>query len=81
MAGLLRAERVWVEAFTGLRNDQFGRLLRVVRARGGGGCGWGRPWRLPLAERVLLVAIYYRTNLTTRQLAPLFGVSPAPSAG
>lgn len=39
--------------------------------------GWGRPWRLPLAERVLLVAVYYRTNLTMRQLAPLFGVSPA----
>jgi hypothetical protein len=30
-----------------------------------------------LAERVLLVAVYYRTNLTMRQLAPLFGVSPA----
>lgn len=37
----------------------------------------GRPWCLPLAERVLLVAVYYRTNLTMRQLAPLFGVSPA----
>jgi hypothetical protein len=30
-----------------------------------------------LAERVLLVAVYYRTNLTMRQFAPLFGVSPA----
>lgn len=27
--------------------------------------------------RVLLVAVYYRTNLTMRQLAPLFGISPA----
>jgi hypothetical protein len=26
---------------------------------------------------VLLVAVYYRTNLTMRQLAPLFGISPA----
>jgi hypothetical protein len=26
---------------------------------------------------VLLVAVYYRTNLTMRQLAPLFGCSPA----
>ncbi len=68
---------MWVETFTGLRVDQFGRLLRAVRERGGEGCGWGRPWRLPLAERVLLVAVYYRTNLTMRQLAPLFGVSPA----
>lgn len=35
----------------------------------------GRPWSLPLAERVLIVAVYYRTNLTMRQLGPLFGVS------
>ncbi|MFD9502815.1 transposase family protein [Streptomyces sp. NPDC060035] len=31
--------------------------------------------------RVLLVAEYYRTNLTMRQLAPLLGVSPARCAG
>jgi Helix-turn-helix of DDE superfamily endonuclease len=30
-----------------------------------------------LADRVLLVATYYRTNLTMRQLAPLFGVKTA----
>ncbi len=35
----------------------------------------GRPWSLPLEDRVLLVAAYWRTNLTLRQLAPLFGVS------
>ncbi|MGW7277464.1 transposase family protein [Streptomyces sp. NPDC054844] len=29
------------------------------------------------AEQVLLVAVYYRTNLTMPRLAPLFGVSPA----
>jgi hypothetical protein len=57
--------------------DRFERLLRVVRERGGNGPGGGRPWCLPLAERVLLVAVYYRTNLTMRQLAPLFGISPA----
>jgi hypothetical protein len=50
-----------VETFTGLRIDQFGRLLNALRERGGEGCGW-RPWRLPLAERVLLVAVYYRTR-------------------
>lgn len=77
MGGVLRAERVWVETFTGLRVEQFGRLLRVVRERGGEGPRLGRPWCLPLAERVLLMAVYYRTNLTMRQLAPLFGVSPA----
>jgi hypothetical protein len=30
---------------------------------------------LSLADRVLLVAVYYRTNLTYRQIALLFGVS------
>jgi hypothetical protein len=34
----------------------------------------GQPWSLPLEDRVLLVAAYWRTNLTLRQLAPLFGV-------
>jgi hypothetical protein len=37
----------------------------------------GRQWSLPLVDRVLLVAAYYRTNLTMRQLAPLFGVKTA----
>ncbi|GCD32335.1 hypothetical protein OEIGOIKO_00047 [Streptomyces chrestomyceticus JCM 4735] len=66
-----------METFTGLRVDQFGRLLKAVRERGGEGCGRGRPWRLPLTERVLLMAVYYRTNLTMRQLPPLFGISSA----
>ncbi|MDQ8708404.1 transposase family protein [Streptomyces sp. LHD-70] len=77
MGGVLRAEPKWVETFTGLRMRQFERLLKVVRERGGNGPGGGRPWCLPLADRVLLVAVYYRTNLTMRQLAPLFGCSPA----
>ncbi|MFM9613014.1 transposase family protein [Streptomyces niveiscabiei] len=75
MAGVLRAERVWVETFTGLRVAQFSGLLKVVRERGGNGTLRGRPWSLPLAERVLIVAVYYRTNLTMRQLGPLFGIS------
>ncbi|MEV0412389.1 transposase [Streptomyces sp. NPDC050448] len=57
--------------------DRFGKLVKVVRERGGNGPGGGRPWCLPLADRVLLVAVYYRTNLTMRQLAPLFGISSA----
>ena len=35
----------------------------------------GRPWSLPLEDCLLLVAAYWRTNLTMRQIAPLFGVS------
>ncbi|MEU4926989.1 transposase family protein [Streptomyces yokosukanensis] len=75
MAGVLRAERVWVETFTGLRVTQFSGLLKVVREWGGNGTLRGRPWSLPLAERVLMIAVYFRTNLTMRQLGPLFGVS------
>ncbi|MFF7589820.1 transposase [Kitasatospora purpeofusca] len=77
MGGVLRAEPVWVETFTGLRMRQFEGLVRVVRERGGNGPGGGRPWCLPLPDRVLLVAVYYRTNLTMRQSAPLFGISTA----
>ncbi|WP_406292614.1 transposase family protein [Streptomyces sp. NBC_00624] len=77
MGAVLRAEPLWVETFTGLRMRQFDGLLKAVRERGGDGPRIGRPWCLPLADRVLLVAVYYRTNLTMRQLAPLFGVSPA----
>lgn len=43
MAEVSKAERVWAEAFTGLRVEQFGRLLKAVRERGGDGRGWGRP--------------------------------------
>jgi hypothetical protein len=49
-----------------------------VAQRGGDKIADGRPgrrWRLDLADRVLLVATYWRTNLTMRQLGPLFGVS------
>ncbi|GHH29396.1 hypothetical protein GCM10018780_87370 [Streptomyces lanatus] len=35
----------------------------------------GRPWSLPLEDRVLLVTAFWRTNLTMRRLAPLFGIS------
>ncbi|MFJ8478421.1 transposase family protein [Kitasatospora sp. NPDC094011] len=77
MGGVLRVEPLWVETFTGLRVRQFEGLERVVRERDGNGPGGGRPWCLPLAERVLVVAVYYRTNLTMRQLASLFGISSA----
>lgn len=39
--------------------------------------GRGRPWALLLDNRVLLAAIAWRTNLTHRQLADLFGVGVA----
>jgi hypothetical protein len=68
----------WIYPFTGLRPAQFRRLVRLVATRGGDAIADGRPgrqWALDLADRVLLVAAYWRTNLTMRQLGPLFGVS------
>ncbi|MEU4101142.1 IS5/IS1182 family transposase, partial [Streptomyces tanashiensis] len=54
MGGVLRAEPVWVETFTGLRMDRIAKLVKAVRERGGNGPGGGRPWCLPLPDRVLL---------------------------
>ncbi len=67
-----------IHPFTGLRSAQFRRLVRLVARRGGDAIADGRPgrpWALDLPDRVLLVAVYWRTNLTMRQLGPLFGVS------
>jgi hypothetical protein len=69
-----------IPVFTGLSPRQFRRLVTTVARRGGTAIADGRPgrqWCLPLADRVLLVATYYRTNLTMRQVAPLFGIKQA----
>jgi hypothetical protein len=68
----------WIFPFTGLQPVQFRRLVRLVAERGGDTIADGRPgrqWALDLPDRVLLVAAYWRTNLTMRQIGPLFGVS------
>ncbi|WP_189801559.1 transposase [Streptomyces tanashiensis] len=61
--------------FTGLSPRCFGKLLTALRRDGADAVHRGWPWSLPLEDRVLLVTAYWRTNLTLRQLAPLFGVS------
>ncbi|MGW4391792.1 transposase [Streptomyces sp. NPDC004685] len=76
MAGVITAsEPSWIAPFTGLSPRSFGKLMTVVRREFADEPRRGRPWSLPLEDRVLLVAAYWRTNLTLRQLAPLFGVS------
>jgi DDE family transposase/DDE superfamily endonuclease len=75
MGGVITAsDPKWIEPFSGLTPQQFAKLVALVRRRGGD-VQRGRPWRLPLEDRVLLVATYWRTNLTLRQVAPLFGIS------
>jgi hypothetical protein len=67
-----------IHPFTGLSPAQFHRLVRLVAKRGSDTIADGRPgrpWALTLPDRVLLVAVYWRTNLTMRQIGPLFGVS------
>ncbi|MDX3135143.1 transposase family protein [Streptomyces europaeiscabiei] len=61
--------------FTGLSPRCLAKLVTVVRRKIADEPRRGRPWGLPLENRVLLVAAYWRTNLTLRRLAPLFGVA------
>jgi hypothetical protein len=69
------SESSLIGPFTGLSPRQFGRLITALRREGADPVRKGRPWGLALEDRVMLVAAYWRTNLTLRQLAPLFGVS------
>lgn len=65
----------WIPTFTGLSVRQFGKVVGIVQGRGAKQTGAGRRWGLSLEDRVLLVAVYYRTNLALRQVALLFDVS------
>jgi hypothetical protein len=76
VAGVITAsEPSWIAPFTGLSPRQFSKLITALRREGADPVRKGRPWSLPLEDRVLLVAAYWRTDLTLRQLASLFGVS------
>jgi hypothetical protein len=46
---------------------RFDKFVRIAAARRGEQTGTGRRWGLSLADRALLVAVYYRTNLTYQQ--------------
>lgn len=67
----------WIAPLTGLSPRCFDKLVTALRREGADEARRkrGRPWGLPLEDRVLLVTTYWRTNLMLRQLAPLFGVS------
>ncbi|MGV9921436.1 transposase family protein [Streptomyces cellulosae] len=68
-------EPFWIAPFTGLSPRQFTKIVTALRREGADPVSRGRPWGLSLEDRFLLVAAYWRTNLTLRQLAPSFGVS------
>ncbi|MFZ3467542.1 transposase [Streptomyces sp. 4.24] len=69
------SEPSWTVPFTGLSPRQFTKLVTALRRAEVDATRRGRPWGLPLEDRTLLVTAYWRTNLTMRQLAPLFGIS------
>ncbi|MFD3537348.1 transposase [Streptomyces sp. NPDC058664] len=76
MTGVITAsEPSWIAPFSGLSPRAFEKLVTVLRRAGADTVRKGRPWSLPLEDRALLVTAYWRTNLTMRQLAPLFGIS------
>jgi hypothetical protein len=76
MSGVITAsEPSWITPFTGLSPRCFSTLVTALRREGAAEVRRGHPWGRPLPDRVLLVAAYWRNNLTMRQLAPLFGVS------
>ncbi|MFD5016253.1 transposase [Streptomyces chartreusis] len=76
MAGVITAsEPSWIAPFSGLSLRTFRKLITALRRDGVDPVRQGRPWSLPLEDRVLLVTSYWRTILTLRQLAPLFGIS------
>ncbi|AGL19168.1 transposase family protein [Actinoplanes sp. N902-109] len=72
VAGTLQPS--WVCQFTGLTTRQFHTLVRTLRTAGVDAAR-GRPWALSLEDRIVLIASYWRTDLTLRRLAPLFVVS------
>jgi DDE superfamily endonuclease/Helix-turn-helix of DDE superfamily endonuclease len=69
------SEPSWIAPFTRLSPRCFGKLVTMLRREGADAVRKGGPWSLPLEDRVLLVAAYWRTNLTMRQIVPLFGGS------
>ncbi|MFE7333174.1 transposase [Streptomyces sp. NPDC057565] len=65
-----------LRAWTGLTRPQMhhlvGQLWEIKPD-----IGRGRPWALPFADRVLLMVLAYRTDLTMQQLGSLFDISHA----
>ncbi|GHB79589.1 hypothetical protein GCM10010331_79050 [Streptomyces xanthochromogenes] len=58
----------------------FAKLVNQLRREGADTGGHGRPWKLPLEDRILPFTAYWRSNLTMRQLALLFGLSKSTAS-
>jgi hypothetical protein len=71
-----RREPSWTAPFTGPNPRSFGKLVTALRREGAIPVRKCRPWAHPL-EGGMLVAAFWRTNLTLSQLAPLQAASKA----
>lgn len=58
---------------------QFGKLITAPRREGADPVRKGRPWSLPLENRVLLVAAHWRINLTLPSARSEYGYSASHS--
>ncbi|WP_372497000.1 helix-turn-helix domain-containing protein [Streptomyces shenzhenensis] len=72
--GLSTCSAAELRTWTGLTRPHMHRLNAQLEDRAPDR-GRGRPWALPYADRVLLLVLAYRTNLTMQQLGSLFGIS------
>ncbi|MDQ0487117.1 hypothetical protein QO019_001968 [Streptomyces thermodiastaticus] len=64
MAGVITAsDPAWIPLFSGSSPRQFGKLITALRREGADPARRGRPWGLPLEDRVLLVAAYWVMSL------------------
>ncbi|MGW2940024.1 helix-turn-helix domain-containing protein [Streptomyces sp. NPDC001156] len=63
-----------LRAWTGLTGPEMHRLVGQMWQKQPD-TGRGRPWALPFTDRVLLLVLAYRTDLTMQQLGSLFGIS------
>jgi hypothetical protein len=71
---LARCKNVELRAWTGLTWPQMRSLVEQLWERKPDAAR-GRNWELPSPDRVLLLVLAYRTNLTMQQLASLFGTT------
>ncbi|MDF9808757.1 hypothetical protein M2436_007304 [Streptomyces sp. HB372] len=59
MTGVITASAPsWTAPFTGLSLRCFGKLVTALRGEGADEVQRGRPWGLPLEDRVLVVTTY-----------------------
>lgn len=72
VAGVITvSEPSWITPFTELSPRTFDKLVAQLFREGADAPRRGRPWKLRLADRVMLVVTYWYTNWALRRLALL----------